>query len=300
MYCPKCASLNADEAGYCRACGAGLRAASQSLRGHVPVVLASKLDEYLEKPNERIRRDAILTFLFGATYLLFLLSDLSAAPRKWSDVGAHALVVFLSFGWGLWSTAAYKRSLALNSKSAESGLQLDEIHCPTCGEANESSSTFCRGCGENLEAVVKAMTRRLPAALTDRLDRYILKQDDDLHTAIMIKAIYGVFLVMIGIAGFLAGEGPWQAAGSIVLGVLMVALSAWDRLVEKRGLFSIPASKLRELRSRDTSMPMTTLGLFPSPGATPQTIPLDELARDSTNPIVTETPTRPPDQNSSL
>jgi uncharacterized membrane protein YvbJ len=58
MYCPKCAEPNADDTKFCRACGENLTVVAQAMSKHLPVVLVSKLDEYLGRKDERIRRDS--------------------------------------------------------------------------------------------------------------------------------------------------------------------------------------------------------------------------------------------------
>ena len=57
MYCPKCGIQN-DETKFCRGCGENLKVISQAMSKRLPVILASKMDAYLERKNERFRRNS--------------------------------------------------------------------------------------------------------------------------------------------------------------------------------------------------------------------------------------------------
>jgi len=70
MYCPGCGTQNAEQTKYCRGCGYDLKVISQTMKGHLPVVLASKIDAILDRRNEQFRRDSLLVFLFGVGCLL--------------------------------------------------------------------------------------------------------------------------------------------------------------------------------------------------------------------------------------
>ena len=51
------------------------------------------------------------------------------------------------------------------------------MFCPKCGQRNEGDYKFCRGCGENLKAIAKAMERRWLKLFYRALDGYIRSQN---------------------------------------------------------------------------------------------------------------------------
>ena len=51
------------------------------------------------------------------------------------------------------------------------------MFCPKCGQRNEGDYKFCRGCGENLKAIAKAMERRWLKLFYRALDGYIRRQN---------------------------------------------------------------------------------------------------------------------------
>ncbi len=65
MFCPKCGESNGDETKFCRACGENLKVVAQAMTGRMPVALATKLDAYIERKNERLRRDGLGSFFLG-------------------------------------------------------------------------------------------------------------------------------------------------------------------------------------------------------------------------------------------
>jgi len=119
MYCPKCAEPNSEEVKYCRACGENLTVIAQAMSKHMPIMLISKLDEYLARKNERLRRDGIVTGLAG----LFLL--ISGIWQVASNAGASLPAVFMFAGalimfmMSLWDILAYRRSLSQRDQSAQ-------------------------------------------------------------------------------------------------------------------------------------------------------------------------------------
>jgi len=108
MYCPKCAAPNSDDVKFCRVCGENLTVVAQAMSKHLPVTLVSKLDNYLERKHERLRRDSILTGLSG---LFLLLSGIWQGMHAggWPIVFMllGALIFFLVSAWDM---LAYKRS----------------------------------------------------------------------------------------------------------------------------------------------------------------------------------------------
>ena len=117
MYCPKCAAPNSNNVKFCRVCGENLTVVAQAMSKHLPVTLVSKLDNYLERKHERLRRDSILTGLSG----LFLLvsgvwqgTHAGGWPTVFMLLGA--LIFFLVSAWDM---LVYKRSQLRRSQDSE-------------------------------------------------------------------------------------------------------------------------------------------------------------------------------------
>jgi hypothetical protein len=116
MYCPKCAAPNSDDVRFCRVCGENLTVIAQAMSRHLPVMLVSKLDDYLERKHERLRRDSVLTGLSGLFLLLSGIWQVTHAggwPAAFMLLGA--LILFLVSTWDL---LAYKRSRLRKAQDA--------------------------------------------------------------------------------------------------------------------------------------------------------------------------------------
>lgn len=117
MYCPKCAAQNSAQVKFCRVCGENLTVVAQAMAKHLPVTLVSKLDNYLDRKHERLRRDGILTGLSGL--FLFL-----SGTWQWVHAGGWptvfmllgALILFLVSAWDM---LVYKRSQVRRSQESE-------------------------------------------------------------------------------------------------------------------------------------------------------------------------------------
>ncbi len=117
MYCPKCGAPNDDEVKFCRRCGENLSVVVQAMSKHLPVMLVSKLDNYLERKHERLRRDSLLAGLSG----LFLLfsgfwqwTHTAGWPTVFMLLGAVILLLVSA-----WDFLAYKRSGVGKSETAD-------------------------------------------------------------------------------------------------------------------------------------------------------------------------------------
>jgi hypothetical protein len=47
------------------------------------------------------------------------------------------------------------------------------MYCPHCGAQNAQETKFCRGCGEDLRLVSRAVTKSLPLVIAERVDAAI-------------------------------------------------------------------------------------------------------------------------------
>jgi len=118
MYCPKCAEPNSEDVKFCRACGEDLTIIAQAMSRHLPVTLVSKLDEYVGRKNERMRRDGILTGFSGVFLLVSGIWQLLSNPSAWLPavfmfVGALIMLIV-----SMWDMLAYKRSRSRSSQDA--------------------------------------------------------------------------------------------------------------------------------------------------------------------------------------
>lgn len=91
MFCPKCAAQNADDAKYCRACGADISLVPQAVTGHLAQRLG-EAEEGAHRGGHRRRHkepanieNAARQFFLGLAFALVSLAILSWAPggRNW-------------------------------------------------------------------------------------------------------------------------------------------------------------------------------------------------------------------------
>ncbi len=113
MYCPKCGNQNTEETKYCRSCGENLQAISQVMKSRLPVLLASKLDAYLERRNELIRRDGIVSALSGMVFLLMGIANRIWGDGGWSGFGVPMFLACFMLLSSFWNYLAYQRSLSV-------------------------------------------------------------------------------------------------------------------------------------------------------------------------------------------
>ena len=108
MYCPKCAAANADDAKYCRACGLDLSVVAQAIEKRLSSPLIEKLDSYVRRKNERMRRDSILNAVFALFNFAFALHSLSNG--LWGVAILFGLLTCGSLLWAVWDYLAFVRS----------------------------------------------------------------------------------------------------------------------------------------------------------------------------------------------
>lgn len=239
MYCPGCGELNSDDAKFCRACRADLKVIAQAMTRHLPVVLASKLDEFIERKNERHRRDSILAMLLGTISLLITVWEYFTLPGGgWFS---SLLMACFGFGYGIWEMLAYKRSLALSSRSVKPISASDTIYCPRCAALNSIGFKFCRECGEDLEVVAQALARGLPTVLTNKLDRYIESRNQSIRKDAISSPVVGAIILLLGVIQLVEGH-VFRGGLYLLFGCIFLVIGAWDMLVYKRSLRSASVS----------------------------------------------------------
>ena len=129
MYCPKCGIQNNDETKFCRGCGENLKVVLQAMSRRLPVILVSRVDAYLERKNERFRRDSILGAIVGSLWLLYGVKTLAAGEG--TSTGFRILMGCLVLLWSLWQHMVYKRSLFnMEKMRAEATIDGPSEHDP--------------------------------------------------------------------------------------------------------------------------------------------------------------------------
>jgi hypothetical protein len=113
MYCPRCAEPNVEDAKFCRACGEDLGVIAQVMARRFPTSLLGKMDAYLERKNERIRRDSIVSGVAGAGFLFISLYHLLVQGEGLSsNVVFMFLMASFMFVWSAWDFLVFRRSLS--------------------------------------------------------------------------------------------------------------------------------------------------------------------------------------------
>jgi hypothetical protein len=113
MFCPKCGAENPETNQFCRACRENLQVISQAMKSHLPLVIASKVDQILDSRSERFRRDSFLRLLMSLTVLTgCLISWKNGYDEHHMETWLY-LVAAISFAnQALFEYRAYKRSLS--------------------------------------------------------------------------------------------------------------------------------------------------------------------------------------------
>jgi len=139
------------------------------------------------------------------------------------------------------------------------------MFCPKCGKRNERNYKFCRGCGENLKAISKAMERRWRKLLYRVLDSYI--RDSHRHMSVTAKSFHRyrwLLFTLIGIYlvdGVIGKRKDWWAPA--LLYFLILLAGAWDYISYKR--LSASGSSNDKLSAQPASLPDTAVELSSIP-----------------------------------
>jgi hypothetical protein len=119
MYCPRCAEPNSDETRFCRNCGEDLSVIAQAMARHLPITLLNKIDSYLRRKNERVRRDSIINTSLGGIFLFLSLYHLLRGDGLGFNVLFTFAVACFMFAVGAWDYLVYRRSLSHNPIAEE-------------------------------------------------------------------------------------------------------------------------------------------------------------------------------------
>lgn len=155
MYCPRCGTQNSDETKFCRACGENLKVVSQAMSRRLPVVLASKMDAYLERKNARLRRDSIYSAFMGSIFLIsgiyFLIDD----PTSWARSLVFVAIGCIALLWGLWDHMVYKRSLSLDVKVVQAAPTTNGLPPHDAAQIVEPPASISESTTQRLDAAVE-------------------------------------------------------------------------------------------------------------------------------------------------
>jgi len=155
MYCPQCGIQNDDETKFCRGCGENLKVISQAMSRRLPVILASKMDAYLERKNSRIRRDSIYNFFGGCLFIFIGLYSVISTGGFWSSSWYFAVVGFFMLVWSLWDHMVYKRSLSLDVRVVRGPPTADELAQIDAAQIVEPLASITESTTQHLDATIE-------------------------------------------------------------------------------------------------------------------------------------------------
>ena len=142
------------------------------------------------------------------------------------------------------------------------------MFCPKCGQRNEGNPKFCRGCGENLKAISKAMERRWLKLLYRALDGYIRYRHRKMSAAaIAYRKFRWLWLTCIGIylaLGVFDDNKHWW--GMALLFILILLTGAWDYVTHRR--HSVSGSNDNETPAQAASLSDSVAELPSAPTTT--------------------------------
>jgi len=124
----------------------------------LPVILASKMDAYLERKNSRIRRDSIYSAFAGCLFTFMGLYSLITG-ESW----ARSLV-FVAFGcvgllWSLLDHMVYKRSLSLDVRVVRGPPTTDELPPHDAAQIVEPPASITESTTQHLGATVERLEK---------------------------------------------------------------------------------------------------------------------------------------------
>jgi zinc-ribbon domain len=155
MYCPKCAESNVEGAKFCRACGEDLSVIAQVMARRFPASVLGKMDAYLARKNERLRRDSIVSLIGGTGFLFISLYHLLIQREGLSfNTAFTSLMAFFMYVWGAWDYLVYRRSLS----------HQDAAELPAAADTKELPAPRAQG--------VLGLTRP-PQSVTDQTTRHL-------------------------------------------------------------------------------------------------------------------------------
>lgn len=118
--------------------------------------LLSKMDAYLERKNERLRRDSMLGVCIGSVFLFLCLYHL-IAQREGLSLNVALTFVFACFTylWAAWDYLVYKRSASRSVAELSDKSRWEELRKPGHSEAGLPPASVTDQTTRHLDAVVK-------------------------------------------------------------------------------------------------------------------------------------------------
>ena len=110
------------------------------------------------------------------------------------------------------------------------------MYCPACGAENgQAESRFCRSCGADLRAVVRALNNSLPAKIATSIDTYLENRyQQNMRTGVM-NIIAFVALLLVG-GGHLIFGWTKMAVFMLALSAISLFFGIWDIWIYRRNL----------------------------------------------------------------
>ena len=155
MYCPKCGIQNNDDTKFCRGCGENLKVISQAMSRRLSVILASKMDAYLERKNSRIRRDSIYNALSGSIFLICGLYLVIEGKTSWARSLFFVATGCIALLWSLWDHMVYKRSLSLDVRVVRGPPTAAELAQIDAAQIGEPPASITESTTRHLDATIE-------------------------------------------------------------------------------------------------------------------------------------------------
>jgi ribosomal protein L40E len=122
---------------------------------------------------------------------------------------------------------------------------LSGMYCPHCGAQNAQETKFCRGCGEDLRLVSRAVTKSLPLVIAEKVDAAIDRGRGGWHSYQLFRRehrkAYGQMLMsacslFVVVWTLMLGHGSVSFAGGFLLVMTLALLftSAHDIWTKRR------------------------------------------------------------------
>ncbi|HEY0375660.1 MAG TPA: zinc-ribbon domain-containing protein [Pyrinomonadaceae bacterium] len=118
------------------------------------------------------------------------------------------------------------------------------MYCPHCGAQNAQETKFCRGCGEDLRLVSRAVTKSLPLVIAERVDAAIDRGRGGWHSYQLFRKehrkAYGQIMLaasslFVIVWTLMLGHGSVSfASGFLLVVILSMLLSSAHDIWAKR------------------------------------------------------------------
>jgi hypothetical protein len=190
MYCPKCATKNADDARFCRACGANISLVSQALEGRLPsgnapdwwkeveFLKRAELEKLELRRKKKMLQDppslegGIVKIFTGLGFLLVALSIFVWAPAGHLWWFWMLIPAFTCFGKGIsqivrWQREEHRRSAIISEPDAKGEVNAELPRAPVL----QMSSSVTEGTTKLFDRGESAPSSRYagPVGATDEL-----------------------------------------------------------------------------------------------------------------------------------